>query len=84
MNLASLVVHTRPENMEAVRTRLLDLVGVEIHGAHPQGRLVVTVEDDDEARLADTLLRIHREDGVVAAALVYAQREPTSDPRESP
>lgn len=83
MNLASLVVHTRPERMEAVRARLLDLAGVEIHGAHPQGRLVVTVEDDDESRLADTLLRIHREEGVVAAALVYSQRETTPDQRGS-
>lgn len=84
MNVVSLVVHTRPESMEAVRARLLDLAGVEIHGEHPLGKLVVTVEDDDEARLADTLLRIHREEGVIAAALVYSQREPTPDQRESP
>jgi nitrate reductase NapD len=73
MNLASLVVHTHPERMAAVQARLLALPGVEVHGAHPQGRLVVTVEDEDETRLADTLLKIHAEPDVLAAALVYSQ-----------
>jgi len=71
MNIASLVVHTRPEHGARTAQRLLELPGVEIHASTAEGRLVVTVEDDDGHAAAETLNRIHSLEGVLSAALTF-------------
>jgi nitrate reductase NapD len=72
MNIASLVVRTRPDHVDPVRERLERIPGVEIHGEPVQGRLVVTVEDVPGRSTADTLIEVHQTEGVVAATLAYA------------
>jgi nitrate reductase NapD len=49
---------------------MLGLAGVEIHAETPDGRFIVTVESTPAATAGDTLLELHRLDGVLAAALV--------------
>ncbi len=71
MNISGLVVHTKPEKIEAVRGALAALTGVEVHAATADGRLVVTVEGEGDTGTADTLFKIHGLEGVVTAALVY-------------
>ena len=44
MNISSIVVKTRPENLEAVKTSLTDSGLCEIHFADDKGRIVATVE----------------------------------------
>lgn len=76
MNLCGVLVHARPERREEVRLRLVALPGVEVHGASDDGRFVVTVEETDDHSSADTVLALHRLDGVLSAALVYHHFEP--------
>ena len=45
--------------------------GVEIHAETADGRFIVTVEDRPDASPADTVVALHRLDGVLAAAMVY-------------
>lgn len=71
MNLASLVVHTRPGDRERIAGQLLELPGVEIHAATDDGRLVVTVEHDASQVAADTLTAIHETRGVISAAITF-------------
>jgi len=73
MNLASLIVRTRPEQLEEVRAGLLALPGVEVHAVGERGQLVVTVEDDQQRDIADTMLRMHDVEGVLSASMVYCQ-----------
>lgn len=70
MNIAGVVVNTMPEHQETVRAALLALNGVEIH-AQAGPRLVVTLEDDDGRRMADTVSNLHTLKGVLSAAMVY-------------
>lgn len=70
-NLCGVLVHARPERLSEVTDALRRLPGVEVHQSLPGGRLVVTVEDSGGASAADSLLQLHRIDGVVAAGLVY-------------
>lgn len=70
-NICSLVVHTRPENLAAVRTDLGTLPGVEVHGGSEEGKLIVTVEDTGENMAADTMAKINYVDGVINAVLIY-------------
>ena len=70
MNLCSLVVHTQPQALEQVRAGLEALPGVEVHGGSDAGKLIVTLEADDEA-FTNTLMQINQLEGVLNAVMAY-------------
>ncbi|MBF0306040.1 MAG: chaperone NapD [Alphaproteobacteria bacterium] len=70
-NLCGVLVQVRPDRMEPVQRDLCALPGVEIHHAEPDGRLVVTVEDTDQASAGETLHVMQGLAGVAAISLVY-------------
>ena len=71
MNISGVLVHANPAKLVAVRQSLVGLDGVEIHGESDDGRLIVTIEDVGDTQAADTMLAVHRLDGVLSATLVY-------------
>lgn len=73
MNISGVIVRARPEKLAAVRARLADIAGVEIHAATDDGRLIVTVEEESDRDLADTVLSLHDVPGVLSASMVYHQ-----------
>ncbi len=75
MNIAGVVVHTKPADLATVQAQLETMAGVEIHGIHENGRLVVTVEEDGYRETSDTVLRLHQVQGVLNASLVYQHSE---------
>ncbi len=79
MNMCGVLVHTLPTRCEGVVQTLSRLGGVEVHHVLQGGRIVITVEDTDEALSIDTLTSIHNLDGIIAATLVYHQFEPADD-----
>jgi nitrate reductase NapD len=80
MNISSAIVQAHPVNLAAVHGRLTAIEGVEVHGASPEGKIVVTIESASEHETADTYNRISQLDGVLAAAMVFNQTE--SEPEE--
>ncbi len=79
MNICGILVHTRPENTPSVRERLETMDGVEVHAATDNGRLVVTVEADDDGTGADYLFSINGVEGVITTSLVYHYRDPIEE-----
>lgn len=75
MNICGILVHAHPEGFDAVRGRLLGIPGVEIHGVSEEGRAVVTLEEDDEDRMAESMMAIQTLEGVLSASLIYHHRE---------
>lgn len=75
MNISSLIVHTRPGSIEGLRARLEAMRGVEVHAASAEGKLIVTIESDDDRGLADTYESIERTEGVLSASMVFQQAE---------
>jgi nitrate reductase NapD len=71
MNIASYIVHVRPEKAGGLRKQLAAMTGVEVHGFSPDGRLVITVEDTGSRPVTDTVLAVHNLPGVLSAAMVY-------------
>lgn len=72
MQICSLVVHSRPQALDAVQVGLRALPGVEIHAATADGKLVVTVEETPGGPSAlDTLTAIREVPGVLSTALIY-------------
>jgi nitrate reductase NapD len=71
MNICSLVVHARPEQLGAVQAGLEAMPGVEVHGRSDDGKLVVTVEDAGETLASDSVMAIQNVSGVLNAVLIY-------------
>jgi nitrate reductase NapD len=70
VEVASAIVHAIPGRATELRAGLAAFPGVEIHLQTPDGRFIVTVETTVEASVGDTLLALHRAEGVMAVALV--------------
>lgn len=77
INVSGIVVHVRPEYMPGVKDELIRLPGVEVHAATESGRIVVTVEKDDGAGMADAFVQIQNLEHVINASLVYQHSEST-------
>ena len=75
MNISSLIVNVQPAAMTAVRSELMRWLGVEIHAATAQGKLVLTIETETDTQTTDTFARIGAIDGVMSVALAYHQIE---------
>lgn len=75
MNISSALVHAHPSNTAAVQERLIALQGVEVHGISPEGKMIVTIESDDDDTTLATYTRIGQLEGVLAAAMIYNQSE---------
>jgi nitrate reductase NapD len=78
MNICGVLVHADPRRLDAVRTSLETIAGLEVHRIADGARIVVTVEDTETHLALDALAEIHKTDGVVAAALVYHHFEPAN------
>ena len=71
MNISSAIVYALPQRSDSVRESLRALPGLEIHHEGRDGRFIVTIEDGHGAAVADTVMQLHRLDGVLSAAMVY-------------
>lgn len=84
INISGLLVHARPGRAEALRTRLLDIPGLEIHAVTPEGRLIVTLENASDGDMADAFARVQAMPDVLSASLIYHHSEDPADPRNPP
>ncbi|OWP50763.1 chaperone NapD [Pseudomonas nitroreducens] len=71
VQIASLIIHTRPELLEAVKANLLRLPNLEVHQQSAQGKLVVVLEAEHETSILDNLNAIQNLPGVLNAVLIY-------------
>lgn len=79
MNISSVLVYTRPQDLQLVREHLSTLTGVEVHAASENGRLIVIIEADSVQAVADIFAQINQQPCVFAASMVYHQFEPDPD-----
>lgn len=71
MNISSAIVYALPQRADSVRASLQALPGLQIHHEGDDGRFIVTIEDGYGVPVADTVMQLHRLDGVLSAAMVY-------------
>jgi nitrate reductase NapD len=75
MNICGILVHLHPASFEQVKQRLLQITGVEVHGMSDEGRVVITLEEEDEDRMAQSMVAIQLCEGVLSASMIYHHRE---------
>ncbi|AKH19829.1 chaperone NapD [Sedimenticola thiotaurini] len=71
MNICSAIVHAKPEMAGVVRTDLERFPGVEIHGGVEEGKLIVTLEGENDDALADTMAEFNDVTGVINTVMIY-------------
>ena len=71
MNISSAILYIAPESLDEACAALLQLSGVEIHARSPEGKVVVTLEDDNINSAADKYVALHGVPGVASVAMVY-------------
>ena len=79
MNISSAIVYAQPGRDAAVRARLSSLPGVEVHAASEDGKIIITMECDNDRGAMDQYEAIGREDGVLTISMVYQQTESHPD-----
>jgi nitrate reductase NapD len=79
VNISGLIVYARPAAFQALRARLAEIPGVEVHATTAEGRMVVTVERPTDGEMTGVFDRIGTLDGVAATALVYHHDEPIDE-----
>jgi len=73
--IASLMVQARPNHIPELTLELNALSGIEVHASSENGRVVVTVEAEDDQHLLDLISAIEAKDHVITASLVFHQIE---------
>ncbi|MBD3869567.1 MAG: chaperone NapD [Acidobacteria bacterium] len=71
MNISSIVVKARPENLDAVKVSLTASGLCEIHFSDDLGRIIVTVEGDDNEDETGKLKKIQKLPNIVSADFSY-------------
>lgn len=79
MNISSAIVHAHPGDVAVVQAGLAALAGVEVHAVSPEGKLIVTIESEDDGGNVATYEEIGRLRGVMSTAMVYHQTESEPD-----
>ncbi|WP_087106527.1 chaperone NapD [Parendozoicomonas haliclonae] len=80
LSVTGLVVMATPGMVDTVKPQLEMIPGVEVHGASPEGKMVVTIEElPGQKIMVDTITQISLVDGVLSTALVYSHTEDWSD-----
>ena len=75
LHIASLVVHVVPASLTRVAQAVTGVEGLVLHGTHPSGKLVVTLEGPSAASILDSVAHIEHLEGVINVSLVYQHAE---------
>ncbi len=73
IHISSLLVSVNPARIEKIKNELGAIPIAEIAHCDPKGKIIVTLETDDEFSIVQALTDIQILDGVVSAALVFHQ-----------
>jgi len=71
MNISGVVLRARPEALSGLIQSLNRISGVQIHGTSNEGRMVITVESNDDIPASETILGVQNLEGVLSASMVY-------------
>ncbi|MCW8934428.1 MAG: chaperone NapD [Gammaproteobacteria bacterium] len=70
-NICSALVHATQNKIDSVKMILEAQAGVEVHAKSEDGRLIVTIEDEDRKQVGDRIMGFYEIDGVLSASMIY-------------
>jgi len=82
ISVCGVLVLVRPEQREATEARMLEISGLEIHGASEEGKLVITVQTDSYRETGDAITRLQNVKGILSISMIYQHAESLDDDDE--
>ena len=79
ISICGVMVFILPEKREEVEARMLEISGLEIHGASDEGKLVVTIETPSYKETGDAVTRLQKLEGILSIAMIYQHAEALED-----
>ncbi len=70
-NICSALVHAKLEQVDAVKQILEQQQGVEVHAQTEDGRLIVTIEDENRKQVGERIMGFYEIPGVLSASMIY-------------
>ncbi len=83
MSICSLIVHSRPENLDPVQQSLDEMEGVEVRARDELGKLVVLIDHPERQVVADIMMSMNQIDGVLNTSLIYEYFEDDDQPKDT-
>ena len=74
-HIASLLVQARPEHIPGLTDTLNLLGGIEVHDSDARGKMILTVEAENDKSLMEAITHVEQTKGVITTSLVYHQIE---------
>ncbi len=84
MNISSAIVYAKHQQQAALCAQLVHMPGVEIHANTEDGRLIVTLECDNDGQAVDLYKTIEQLPGVLSVAMIFQQTEFNPDQELTP
>ncbi|MCF6191094.1 MAG: chaperone NapD [Cocleimonas sp.] len=75
ISICGVTVFILPENRAEVEARMLEIPGLEIHGASDEGKLVVTIETPSYRGTGDAVTQLQKLEGILSIAMIYQHAE---------
>ncbi len=71
MSICSMIVHSKPENLDPIIASLNEMDGVEVRARDERGKLVVLIDHPKRSVVADNMMAMNNIDGVLNTSLIY-------------
>jgi nitrate reductase NapD len=84
MNISSAIVYAKPMQDDTVRARLCAIEGVEVHAATEDGKMIITIESENDHTAIDTYKAIEHLSGVLSVAMIFQQSESNPEQELTP
>lgn len=83
MHISGVLVHAKPEHIAMVLNGISRIEGLEVHATDKDGKMVVTVENENEQASSNVFELINQLPGVLSATMIYHHFEPDSAESDS-
>lgn len=83
MHISGVLVHAKPEHLATVLDGVSRIEGLEVHATDEDGKIVVTLENENEQASGQVFELINQLPGVLSATMIYHHFEPDSAESDS-
>nr|WP_255456216.1 chaperone NapD [Sedimentitalea sp. CY04] len=75
VHISSLLLRADPQKMDQILEEIATIEMAEVPVADPSGKIIVTLETENQGKIVEALTQLQLLDGVVNASLVYHQTD---------
>ena len=71
MHISGVLIHVKPEQQKSIEQQILNFSGTEIHASTEKGKIIITIDVENDHQITDTIMDVNNLKGVLSAVMVY-------------